>query len=202
MFGSLCLSVVLVGLVAATDLDTINEEGEERTIFTSGGTYYIALNTTYLLYYSAIAGIIVLTGVLLSSLFGEPEATGGYGQYQNKRADYDGQGGYKTKREAHEYSFTDQVVLLADAFKKYGLAKEVGCQLYVACESGNVSKHQKNGRLAKEIHQHLSGLSRSENEAFYKNDGYMKDMFSAFKLGSIGSSCAKFRKQCRNQKVF
>ena len=32
------------------------KEGEERTIFTSGGTYYIALNTTYLIYYSFLAG--------------------------------------------------------------------------------------------------------------------------------------------------
>ena len=42
----------------ATSLDTSDfvEEGEERTIFTSGGTYYLALNTTYLLLYSLLLG--------------------------------------------------------------------------------------------------------------------------------------------------
>ena len=48
-------------------------------------------------------GIIVLGGVLLSSLFGEPEASGGYGQYQNKRADYQ-QDAYRQKRDAYDYS--------------------------------------------------------------------------------------------------
>jgi len=200
MHLSVGVGILLLGLVSANDLDFV-EEGEERTIFTSGGTYYIALNTTYLIYYSFLAGIIVLGGVLLSSLFGEPEASGGYGQYQNKRADYQ-QDAYRQKRDAYDYSFTEQVVLLADAFKKYGLQQEVGCQLYVACESGKIAQHKKNGRLAKEVHTLLSGMTRAENEPFYKNDGYLKDLFSSFKIGSIGSSCAKFRKQCRKNKIF
>ena len=45
----------------------------------------------------------MLGGVLLSSLFGEPEASGGYGQYQNKRADYQ-QDAYRQKRDAYDYS--------------------------------------------------------------------------------------------------
>ena len=49
----------VIGLAKAStiDIDGFEEEdGEERTVFTSGGTYYIALNTTYLLYYSLLAG--------------------------------------------------------------------------------------------------------------------------------------------------
>ena len=37
-------------------LDSDYEDGEERTIFTSGGTYYLALNTTYLLWYALLLG--------------------------------------------------------------------------------------------------------------------------------------------------
>ena len=52
----------VIGLAQATtiDIDGLEEEdGEERTVFTSGGTYYIALNTTYLLYYSLLAGMFI-----------------------------------------------------------------------------------------------------------------------------------------------
>jgi len=36
----------IVALASATELDSYEEEdGEERTIFTSGGTYYIALSS-------------------------------------------------------------------------------------------------------------------------------------------------------------
>jgi len=46
---------------AVVDIDGVEEEedGEARTVFTSGGTYYIALNTTYLLYYSLLLGTTV-----------------------------------------------------------------------------------------------------------------------------------------------
>ena len=45
---------------AVVDIDGVEEEdGEARTVFTSGGTYYIALNTTYLLYYSLLLGTSV-----------------------------------------------------------------------------------------------------------------------------------------------
>ena len=76
------------------------EDGEERTIFTSGGTYYIALNTTYLLIWSLLLG-----GLLLGALFlaggTQASTTGGYGSqyggYQQKSSEYEG---YKrTKRE-------------------------------------------------------------------------------------------------------
>ena len=72
---------------AVEELD-IEEEGEGRTVFTSGGNYYIALNTTYLLYYGIIAGSLLLGGLLLSGLLtggSGAASTAGYGQgYQNR----------------------------------------------------------------------------------------------------------------------
>merc|ERR1719480_118217 len=97
---TLLLLLPLLGLVATTTID-INgveeeEEGDARTVFTSGGTYYIALNTTYLLYYSLLAGTLLLAGLALSGLFtGSAESTSGYGQqygYQQKQGQ--GQGGF------------------------------------------------------------------------------------------------------------
>ena len=61
--------LLVLGLAKATsiDIDGFEEEdGEERTVFTSGGTYYIALNTTYLLYYSLLAGMFICHGLNIS----------------------------------------------------------------------------------------------------------------------------------------
>ena len=59
------------------------EEGEERTIFTSGGTYYLALNTTYLLWWSLLLGGLLLGALFLSSGGGASAGAGaGYGGYQ------------------------------------------------------------------------------------------------------------------------
>merc|ERR1739848_164593 len=86
------LLLCVIGLAKAStiDIDGFEEEdGEERTVFTSGGTYYIALNTTYLLYYSLLAGTLLLAGLALSGLFtGSAESSSGYGQqygYQQKQ---------------------------------------------------------------------------------------------------------------------
>ena len=77
------------------------EDGEERTIFTSGGTYYIALNTTYLLLWSALLGALLLGALLLSSGTGA-STTGGYGSgysgYQQKSSEYEGYN--RQKRQA------------------------------------------------------------------------------------------------------
>ena len=37
-------------------LSTARQTGDERTVFTSGGTYYVALNTTYLVVSAVAAG--------------------------------------------------------------------------------------------------------------------------------------------------
>lgn len=203
------LLILLIGAASVTaELDDIvddieAEEGDARTVFTSGGNYYIALNTTYLLYYAIIAGSLLLAGLALSSLFGGGAAeteSAGYGQqYGQQQQGYQGQ--QRQKRNAFDQNFTNQLYLLAEAFQKYEI-EETGCQLYVACESSNVSKHQKNGRLAKLVYEVMSNLQQSQNEDLYKDDQYMKDLMSAFKIGSIGTDCSKFRQMCRTEKVF
>ena len=78
----------LLALAQATDLDSYDgEDGEERTIFTSGGTYYIALNTTYLLLWSLLLGGLLLGALFLAggsgasadSGYGAPPPLTGYG---------------------------------------------------------------------------------------------------------------------------
>lgn len=196
------LLLLLIGAACVTaelDLadDIEEEDGDARTVFTSGGNYYIALNTTYLLYYAIIAGSLLLAGLALSSLFGGAAETesGGYGQQYGQQ-----QQGYqqsRQKRNAFDQNFTNQLYLLAEAFQKYEI-EETGCQLYVACESSNVSKHTKNGRLAKLVYEVMSNLKKSENADLYKDDEYMKDLMKAF----TGSDCSKYRQMCRTEKVF
>jgi len=151
----------VIGLAKAStiDIDGFEEEdGEERTVFTSGGTYYIALNTTYLLYYSLLAGTLLLAGLALSGLFtGSAESSSGYGQqygYQQKQGQGQGQGqGGFARNKRYAEGFTDQLNLLAEAFHKYEIDETNGCQLYVACESSDVAMHRKNGPLAKTVYQ-------------------------------------------------
>ena len=67
----------------AADLVTLDdeaEEGEERTVFTSNGNYFIALNTTYLLLYATLFGIGLLAALAISALFGAASSDdSGYG---------------------------------------------------------------------------------------------------------------------------
>jgi len=197
----------VIGLAQATtiDIDGLEEEdGEERTVFTSGGTYYIALNTTYLLYYSLLAGTLLLAGLALSGLFtGSAESTSGYGQqygYQQKQGQQ-GQGGFARNKRYAE-GFTDQLNLLAEAFHKYEIDETNGCQLYVACESSDIAMHRKNGPLAKTVYHAMKKIAEPQNTRLYEDDKYLMDIMSAFKIGSSGQSCQQFRKQCRKEKVF
>jgi len=198
----------VLGLAKAStiDIDGFEEEdGEERTVFTSGGTYYIALNTTYLLYYSLLLGTLLLAGLALSGLFtSSEESTSGYGQqygYQQGYQQKNSQGGFARNKRYAE-GFTDQLNLLAEAFHKYEIDETNGCQLYVACESSNVSQHRKNGPLAKTVYHAMTSIANPQNTRLYEDDKYLMDIMSAFKIGSSGQSCQQFRKQCRKEKVF
>jgi len=200
----------VIGLAKAStiDIDGFEEEdGEERTVFTSGGTYYIALNTTYLLYYSLLAGTLLLAGLALSGLFtGSAESSSGYGQqygYQQKQGQGQGQGqGGFARNKRYAEGFTDQLNLLAEAFHKYEIDETNGCQLYVACESSDVAMHRKNGPLAKTVYQAMKNIAEPQNTRLYEDDKYLMDIMSAFQIGSSGQSCQQFRKQCRKEKVF
>merc|ERR550519_2286584 len=114
-------------LATTIDIDGVEEseeDGDARTVFTSGGTYYIALNTTFLLYYSVLAGALLLAILALSGAFSSAESTSGYGQqYGYQQQQYQqragAEEGYRNKRQAFSSDFTDQLHLLADAFNKY-----------------------------------------------------------------------------------
>ncbi len=109
------LSFLLLALLVASvscasaeyfedDTASDQEDGEGRTVFTSNGNYFIALNTTYLLLYAALFGAGLLAAIALASLFSPAEDTGyGYG-YQQQQG-YGGAGGghhgYRTKRDTY-----------------------------------------------------------------------------------------------------
>jgi len=194
-------AIVVPACRASVDLDTEEEEGEERTIFTSGGTYYVALNTTYLLIWSLLLGSLLLGALFLSGGAGASSDSGysGYSGYQ-QRQDQGHQGHSRQRRQ--DYDFTEQLNRLAEAFHKYEIDEAQGCQLYVACESSNVAQHYKNGPLAKTVYTVMRTIATPENSYLYEDDKYLQDILQAFKAGASGESCDRFRKQCRKDKVF
>ena len=81
------------------------EDGEARTVFTSGGQYFIALNTTYLLLYSLLFGLGLLAALAIGSLFGgggEPAQDTSYG-YAEQSYSTDAHGHYAQKRSLATY---------------------------------------------------------------------------------------------------
>jgi len=174
-------------------------------VFTSGGTYYIALNTTFLLYYSVLAGALLLALLALSGAFSSAESTSGYGQQYGYQQHYQqragAEEGYRNKRQAYSSDFTDQLHLLADAFNKYEVT-ETTCQLYVACESAHTHLHEKHGKLAKIVHEVMKNIERPDNAELYQDDAYLMDILDGFKIGASGQSCSHLRKSCRQPKIF
>jgi len=206
--------VVFQASATTIDIDGVSEledeysDGDARTVFTSGGTYYIALNTTYLLYYSLIAGALLLAGLALSGHFSGSADSTGYGHQYSYQEGYQGygqkagsEGSFRNKRQAYSQDFTDQLHILADAFNKYEV-DETTCQLYVACESAIRNRHTKHGRLAKTVYQVMRTIEQPENTPLYRDDAYLMDILDAFKIGASGQSCGHLRKQCRKQKIF
>ena len=61
---------LFLGLASAADsvLDNAEAQQKARTIFTSGGTYYLSLNTTYLIYYGVLIGLGFLAILALGNL--------------------------------------------------------------------------------------------------------------------------------------
>jgi len=193
----------LVGLSRAStvDIDGLVEDGEDRTIFTSGGTYYIALNTTYLLYYTLLAGTLLLAFIALSSLLGgSAEEPTGYGQqygYSNFKRKQDGPFNSRTRRQAED-EFARQLNILAEAFSKYEVEKS-GCQQMVACASS--SSRKTGNQLAKTVFTVMKSIENIENkDKLYGDDKYLKDIVEAFQHGSEGNSCSKYQDLCGSDK--
>jgi len=193
----------LLALARASQLDSYDEEdGEERTIFTSGGTYYIALNTTYLLLWSLLLGGILLGALFLAGGSGA-SADSGYGQYGGygqKKSGFE-EGFNRNKRDMFEYGLKDQLNLLAEAFHKYEIAEDTGCQLYISCESSSAS-HYKNRPLAKTVNTAMRAISQPQNADLYEDDKYLLDILNAYDHGLKGQSCEHFRKLCKNDKIY
>jgi len=194
----------LLALAQATDLDSYDgEDGEERTIFTSGGTYYIALNTTYLLLWSLLLGGLLLGALFLAGGSGASADSGygtQYGGYGQKKSGFE-EGFNRNKRDMYEYGLKDQLNLLAEAFHKYEIAEDTGCQLYISCESSSAS-HYKNRPLAKTVNAAMRAISQPQNADLYEDDKYLLDILNAYDLGLKGQSCEHFRKLCKNDKIY
>merc|ERR1712045_239972 len=199
MFKYFCLLLVTALAGANTvDIDGVEEEGEERTIFTSGGTYYIALNTRSLLLGGLLLGALFLAGGTgASSDSGYGNQYGGYGQ---RKSGFE-ENFNRNKRDLFEFDLKDQLNLLAEAFHKYEIAEDTGCQLYIACESSSTN-HYKNRPLAKTVYTAMRAISKPQNADLYEDDKYLMDILNAYDLGSKGQSCEHFRKLCKNDKIF
>ena len=123
------LGLLIVFTLALVDASTVDldgnvddesEDGEARTIFTSGGTYYVALNTTFLLYYSILAAGLLLAGLALSGAFSaESASSGGYGQQYSQQGYQQRTGGeeaFRSKRQA----FSSGEWGRSGVFKRFG----------------------------------------------------------------------------------
>merc|ERR1712018_351242 len=126
----------------ATSVNFKNSEGAEkqaRTIFTSGGTYFLALNTTYLNYYGILLGTATLALVALSGILGGGSSTSPYGSqsgYSRFGQDYDQHFHHQRQRRGvtWEYDVASKMAQLENAFKKYQV-EEAECEMYIACEA-------------------------------------------------------------------
>ena len=94
-----------MSLSSASEPLSFDDEGEDRQIFTSGGTAFLALNQTFALIAAALLGASLLG--LLFLLGTNPGAgggdQGGYGGGSGYGSGYGGSGygSHKTRREAH-----------------------------------------------------------------------------------------------------
>lgn len=87
-----------IGLATATDsvLENSAAQSSARTIFTSGGTYYLALNATYLIYYGILIGMGLLAILAIGSLSGGASSN----QYGSQQ-----QYGYSRQGQAYQDEF-------------------------------------------------------------------------------------------------
>ena len=81
----LILCLCLAYAQAESVLDNMEAQDTARTVFTSGGTYYLALNTTYLIYYGILLGLGVLALIAVMGLGGEEPQSYGHGQQSYRR---------------------------------------------------------------------------------------------------------------------
>ena len=96
----LTIFVTLLAFLAALTkaesvLDNFEGQQEAKTFFTSGGNYYLALNTTYLIYYGILAGLAALAALAIGAAFfsgGGKAQSSSYGSQNSGYNSYQRQG--------------------------------------------------------------------------------------------------------------
>jgi len=210
MFGKALLLVIASTISVhgfAVELQETAEDDMESRIFTSGGG--LNLNSTTLTLLAGLTAALLLGVLALLAFAPRASASGGYGQsssygYQRTSQDYEDYYDDSYRRRSGSEAvdgLKDQLNLLAEAFHKYEIAEDTGCQLYIACESSSAS-HYKNRPLAKTVNTAMRAISQPQNADLYEDDKYLLDILNAYENGLKGQSCEHFRKLCKNDKIY
>merc|ERR1711971_1383903 len=125
---ALCFCSSLVS--ASSVLDNEEAQKEARTVFTSGGTYYLALNTTYLIYYGIIIGLGLLAAFALASVGTSSASSGDGNQYsRNSYVPPVSEEEYLHQRQQRSTEdIASKMAQLEQAFKKYQVT-EAECEM-------------------------------------------------------------------------
>jgi len=209
VFATFAFCFCLINITSASSSNSVLENTEEtqkaqanaRTIFTSGGTYYLALNTTYLIYYGILIGLGLLAAFALASI-GAPSSTSSYNSYgsQYSRASHiEGDEFLIQRQKRYIDDIASKMAQLEQAFKKYQV-EEAECEMYIACEASQVQRIEENGPLARIVYDILSTFNRSKDG--HKWDDRMDGLVKAFEFGTGASAsgqvdpCQPLRNKC------
>jgi len=195
VFGSCLISMAS----ASSVFDNEKAQDQARTVFTSGGTYYLALNTTYLIYYGILIGLGLLAVFAMASI-GAPTQSAGYsygqssGQYSRySQADSEE---FLHRQRRYAEDIASKMAQLEQAFKKYQV-EEAECEMYIACEASQVQRIDENGPLARIVYDILSTFNRAKDG--HKWDDRMDGLVQAFEYGTGAQStdpCQPLRNKC------
>lgn len=168
--AGLCLTGALGSPVAPSDM-----QEEQRTIFTSGGSMYLGLNTTTLVLaaVAVLALVFVALVVLPASGLLDDVSSSGYQQRYDQYYQQQEQP-YRTKRSYNENMVT-KMLQLEQIFKKYEV-EEDECRAYIACEAANVDRLAENGPIVQKTHELFNAINYAKPEhlaKFNANKGMM-----------------------------
>jgi len=193
VFGSCLVSMA----TASSVFDNEQAQDQARTVFTSGGTYYLALNTTYLIYYGILIGLGLLAVFAMASI-GAPSQAAGYGQSSGQYSRYSTADSEEFLHRQRRYAedIASKMAQLEQAFKKYQV-EEAECEMYIACEASQVQRIDENGPLARIVYDILSTFNRAKDG--HKWDDRMDGLVQAFEYGTgaqTADPCQPLRNKC------
>jgi len=202
MKGTLLFCLIIACAKADSVLDDFEAQSEAKTFFTSGGTYYLALNTTYLIYYGILLGIGVMALIAITQLGGDEAQS-----YGNSNNQYQRQGDaseeefydHRQKRAAYTHDVATKLAQLDSALKKYQV-EEAECEMFIACEASQVHRLEENGPLAKIVYEIFSTMNPEKN--YPKMDDRMANLFQSFQYGTNAyqsgqyDACQPLRNKC------